>query len=112
MAKLSRLAALAGHHLRQHRPKLYRELQQSGRLQAFLQERGKAASDLLGSLVEQGRSWDQAWEVAKDEIYLPTEADVPKLVPPPLSRHRRRLTDPPGRPASLFLTDRLWTAAP
>jgi len=79
MAQLSRFAVLAGNHLRQHRPKLYRELQQSGRLQAFLQERGKAASDLLGSLVESGRSWDQAWELAKDEIYLPTEQDVPNL---------------------------------
>jgi len=79
MAQLSRFAVLAGNHLREHRPRMYRELQQSGQLEAFLRQRAEAAQKILGDMVEAGSQYHEAWEVAKDEIYLPTEQDVPNL---------------------------------
>jgi hypothetical protein len=58
---------------------MYRQLQQEGRLLEFLLERQEAAHRVLHELEGRGVPHDQAWEVAKDEIYLPTEEDVPHL---------------------------------
>jgi hypothetical protein len=33
--------------------------------------------------VESGASYDQAWEQASQELYLPTEEDSPDLILPP-----------------------------
>jgi hypothetical protein len=79
MVQPNQFAVLEGNHLREHPPKMYRALQQSGQIQAFLQERAESAEWVFGNVVEQGTPWLEAWELAKDEIYLPTEADVPNL---------------------------------
>jgi hypothetical protein len=76
---LSRFAVLHGNHLREHRPRMYRELQQSGQLNQYLHDKGEEVGDLIAGLVEKGVPWLEAWELAKDLVYPPTEADVPNL---------------------------------
>jgi hypothetical protein len=76
---LTRFGLIAKAHLKEHRPKLYRQLQKEGRLDQFAQERADAAQRVLDELVKKGYPHDGAWEIAKDEIYLPTEEDVPHL---------------------------------
>lgn len=58
---------------------MYRQLEHEGRLLEFLLERQEATHRVLGDLTERGVPHDAAREIAKDEIYLPTEEDVPNL---------------------------------
>ncbi len=76
---LGRFAQIAHDHLKEHRPKMYRELKASGQLEEFLKERAEAAGSLLSDLIGQGAAHDAAWEEASRELYLPTEEDVPHL---------------------------------
>lgn len=79
MRPLGRFAQIAHDHLKEHLPRTYRELQQTGQLQAFVEERGQAAKTLLEDLVGGGVAHDAAWEEASRELYLPAEADEPDL---------------------------------
>lgn len=70
---------LARAHLKEHRPKLYRELEASGDLESFLEDRREAASRVLDEYLSRGLSYDQGWEAASRELFLPSEEDVPLL---------------------------------
>jgi hypothetical protein len=79
MAPLGRFAQIAHDHLKEHLPKVYRELQEMGQLWTFVEERGAPAKRLLEDLVGDGVAHDAAWEEASRELYLPAEADEPEL---------------------------------
>jgi hypothetical protein len=65
-------------HWEKYRPAMYRQLEQSGKLdQALLQAR-EQTSDALHSLLRQGVPYHQAWESVREEwAFLPSEADQP-----------------------------------
>ena len=63
-------------HWQEHRPRMYRELEQSGKLHQALVQAQNQTSDALHSLLYQGVPYDQAWESVREEwAFLPTEAD-------------------------------------
>jgi len=69
-------------HREKYRPVMYRQLEQSGKLnQALLQAR-EQTSDALHHLLERGVPYDQAWETVREEwAFLPSEADEPVPMP-------------------------------
>ena len=77
--RLGRFAQIAHDHLKEHRPKLYRQLKREGRLEAFVNGQAEQCGQLLSDLIGQGVAHDAAWEEASRLLYLPTEADVPRL---------------------------------
>jgi hypothetical protein len=76
---LGRFAQIAHDHLKEHRPKLFRQLKQEGRLRAFVEGQAEQYSQLLFDLIVQGAAHDAAHEEASRLLYLPTEEDVPRL---------------------------------
>jgi hypothetical protein len=64
---------------------MYAQLQESGELDEYLKGVEKEVKELMAGMVEKGSSFDQAWEMAKDLVYLPTEEDVPVLGEGPVS---------------------------
>lgn len=66
-------------HLKEHRPKMFKELQANGSLMGYLKSRQDSINDQLTTLEHQGLQPHEALEMLRDEIYLPTEEDVPNL---------------------------------
>jgi len=65
-------------HWQEHRPRMYRELEQSGQLHQALQDAQGLTSDALHRLLQQGVPYGQAWESVREEwAFLPSEADQP-----------------------------------
>jgi hypothetical protein len=63
-------------HWEKYRPAMYRQLEQSGKLnQALLQAR-EQTSDALHNLLKDGVPYDEAWESVREEwAFLPSEED-------------------------------------
>ena len=71
---------LANDHWREHRPRLYSELQRSGTLTKVLAETNEAASDMIIRLIHKGLYEHEAFEiVSRQYIFLPDEDDMPNL---------------------------------
>lgn len=66
-------------HLKEHRPKMFQGLKSSGQLNKYLLDRQTEISDRLTFLEQQGLQPYEAREMLRDEIYLPSEEDVPHL---------------------------------
>jgi hypothetical protein len=66
-------------HLKQYRPKMFQELKAHGHLKQTVEAMQNQAKQDLINLEESGLSRNQAWEIVKDDVLLPTEEDVPKL---------------------------------
>ena len=66
-------------HLKQHRPKMFQDLKAQGQLKQTVEAMQNKANADLASLEELGLSRNQAWEIVKDDVLLPTEEDVPNL---------------------------------
>ncbi len=67
-------------HWKKYRPKMYAQLQKSGRLNEEAESAAKKTSEALNDLLEQGYSHDQAWEAVKENwMFLPSEEDQPNL---------------------------------
>lgn len=67
-------------HWKEHRPKMYRELKKNGRLLKAAYAAQELTADSLGTLLEAGVPYFQAWEMVRENwIYLPTERDQPSL---------------------------------
>ena len=66
-------------HLKQHRPKMFQDLKAQGQLKQTVEAMQNKANADLASLEESGLSRNQAWEIVKDDVLLPTEEDVPNL---------------------------------
>ncbi len=76
---LGKYAQIADAHWKVHRPKMYAQLKANGQLRQALLDAQEHASRTCADMIEGGASSDQAWEVAKDSLYLPTEQDRPNL---------------------------------
>ena len=69
-------------HWQEHRPRMYRELEQRGQLHQALLQAQNQTSDALHRLLKQGVPYDQAWESVREEwAVLPSEADEPVPMP-------------------------------
>ena len=66
-------------HLKAHRPKMFQELKAHGYLKQTVEAMQDKANADLASLEESGLSRNQAWEIVKDDVLLPSEEDVPNL---------------------------------
>jgi hypothetical protein len=63
-------------HWQEHRPRMYRELEQSGQLHQALQDAQGLTSDALHRLLQQGVPYGQAWESVREEwAFLPSEEE-------------------------------------
>ena len=60
-------------NLREHSPKTYRDLQQSGRLDEYLDNQSRAAYQELRSLDNAGYTDQEAWEVVRAEFLMPLD---------------------------------------
>ena len=66
-------------HWREFRPKMYRGLKRSGKLDEIILHEEERALNMLEKLEKQGLNPDQAWEIVREEIFLPSEDDQPEL---------------------------------
>lgn len=66
-------------HLMTYRPKMYQDLKNQDRLDQYLVDRQNTISSQLTFLEHQGMQPHEAWEMLRDEIYLPSEEDLPNL---------------------------------
>ena len=70
----------ARRHWREYRPKMYKALKDSGKLEERLRSAGRRASAEIGQLVEDGMQAAAALELVLPQyIYLPPESQVPLL---------------------------------
>ena len=60
-------------NLREHSPETYRELQQSGNLDEYLESKATAAEQELDSLIDAGYSDQEAWEVVREDFLMPVD---------------------------------------
>ena len=80
MKPLSPWAIEAEAYWRKYRPKMYRELKQSGELNDFLEKAARRAMDQCVAFVEAGMHPLEAESEAKrNYLLLPDEDDVPQL---------------------------------
>ena len=82
MNTLTQYGLMAEKHWREHRPKMVRELEANGQLQAMLLEAERKTKDEMAELrtrfIQEGltpqQAHDRAWEMAREEyILLPPE---------------------------------------
>ena len=82
MNTLTQYGLMAEKHWREHRPKMVRELETNGQLQAMLAEAERKTKDEMAELrarfIQQGltpqQAHDRAWEMVREEyILLPPE---------------------------------------
>lgn len=67
-------------HWREHRPKMYAQLKQSGRLEQSIHLAAERTMDALTDLLQDKVPYNQAWEAVREEwAFLPDEEDVPVL---------------------------------
>ena len=66
-------------HLKEHRPKMFQELKHLGTLNATVLQMQNDANEQMQSLKNAGLAHHEAWEIVKDQVFLPTEEDVPRL---------------------------------
>ena len=67
-------------HLKEHRPKMYRELVQSGQLEATAKRMWEERTDQWRDLVvNHGLAADQAEELVREVAFPPDERDQPHL---------------------------------
>jgi hypothetical protein len=79
MPYLDHFGRLARESLEASRPKLYRELQASGKLEAFLYQLQEQAKDVFAEAIGGGASHGQALELAHRQLALPSESEQPNL---------------------------------
>ena len=74
--------AQARAHLKEHRPAQYERLTQAGTLEQHLQQAAQETSQEIHALMNQGATWQEAWELVR-EIYLfpPAEAEANEPMP-------------------------------
>ena len=66
-------------HLKAHRPKMFLELKQNGTLNQYVLSQQNQINDSLTFLEHQGLQPHEAEEMLRDQIYPPSEEDVPNL---------------------------------
>lgn len=66
-------------HLKEHRPTMFQDLKAQGVLMSTVERMQNQANERMLNLEEGGLHHDQAWEIVKDDVLLPTEEDAPNL---------------------------------
>jgi hypothetical protein len=67
-------------HWKEHRPRMYQELVESGELEARAKQAVELTRDALAEAIAHGMKYDQAWPAVREMwMYLPAEEDVPNL---------------------------------
>ena len=67
-------------HWKEHRPKMFKALEQAGQLEASVHAAQELTADALSDLLDQGLPYNQAWELVREEwAFLPSEDNVPVL---------------------------------
>ncbi len=79
---LGNLKNLKIQNLREHSPETYRELQQSGSLDKYLDSVSRAAKADLDSLIGAGYSDQEAWEVVREDFLMPVDDELDSEVGP------------------------------
>ena len=79
MPYLDHFGRLARESLEASRPKLYRELEATGKLGSFLYQLQEMAKNVFAEAIEGGASHGQALELAYHQLALPSESDQPNL---------------------------------
>ena len=79
MTELGSIGQMARRHWKEHRPKMYKQLQEEGKLHEVLLELEDRVAKQLEELAMKGLNPDQAWEVVRDQVLLPSEEDQPEL---------------------------------
>ena len=68
--------SMANDHWQEHRPNMYRELVEAGKLQSALEEAAKQTALELDQLMEAGWTYHSAWEAVRETyLLLPQEED-------------------------------------
>jgi hypothetical protein len=63
-------------HWKKYRPTMYAELEKQWKLEESVHAARERTSDLMDSLLAKGLSYDQAWELAREEwAFVPSEED-------------------------------------
>lgn len=65
--------AQAREHWKEHRPKMFKELQASGQLETRLREAAEATSQQMQELMAQGFQHHEAWEATREQFLFPPE---------------------------------------
>lgn len=74
------LQAQIKEHWKRHRPRMYQQLLQSGKLQESIEAAANLTTDALANLVQKGTPYDQALEAVREQwAFLPDEQDQPEL---------------------------------
>ena len=72
--RLNRFGLMAKEHWKEYRPRMYKELEDSGQLEERLYQAQEQTADMLAELISQGMSDDMAWEFVREQwILLPEE---------------------------------------
>jgi hypothetical protein len=78
--RLSPWAEQAKAHWKEHRPRMYAELEKAGTLDEAAERAAKQTKEEYVDAIYNGMSPDGAWEaVRENHLFLPTEEDVPLL---------------------------------
>ena len=85
--QLSPWAEQAKEHWKEHRPRMYAELEKAGTLDEAAEKAATQTKDDLASAIEGGMDYYAAWEMLRERyLFLPTEEDVPLLGENPSGR--------------------------
>ncbi len=60
-------------NLREHSPRLYRQLRDSKELEEYVRTKSRAAFEELQALESSGYTEDEAWEVVRSEFLRPPD---------------------------------------
>ena len=99
MGRLGPWGLQAKEHWKEHRPKMYRQLEESGRLEDALYAAQELTVAAMADLIERGVNWYQAWELIREEwLFLPSEEDVPELGSDPMTWQPPLSAEAPASP--------------
>ena len=74
--------AQAREHWQEHRPQMFKELQQQGLLETRLREAAEATSQAMQELVAQGFAAHEAWEAVREQyLFLSEETGASEEAP-------------------------------
>ncbi|UCH23041.1 MAG: TnpV protein [Deltaproteobacteria bacterium] len=79
MSELKRFGIQARDHLKENRPKLYRHLKRKGQLEKYCLDVQNRVEDQIERLMKKGLQYHEAWLIASEVIYVPSEDEQPIL---------------------------------
>ena len=79
MKTLNGLGWKIHNHLKQHRPKMFRAFKEDGTLNQYILNQQNSANERPSFLEDQGYQSHEAMELIRDQIFPPSEEDVPNL---------------------------------